>query len=132
MGAVGYTALITFVAEYLVDIFVNLCLYVKCTSQGCYVFTCSLGFCIVIVIVSLMRIEKNIVLVEVVQFLRRFIYNAGNLHSIDVPSTVEAVRRQRSGMVQTEVFINMITLCIAIVIATVANILISYFFHYSR
>lgn len=26
----------------------------------------------------------------------------GNLHSIDVPSTVEAVRRQRSGMVQTE------------------------------
>ena len=54
-----YTTLITFVAEYFVEIFVNLCLYVKYTYYGCYVFPCSLGFCIVIVIVSLMKIEKN-------------------------------------------------------------------------
>ena len=59
MDAMGYTTLITFVAEYLVDIFINLCLYVKYTYYGCYVFPCSLGFCIVIVVVSLMRIEKN-------------------------------------------------------------------------
>ena len=33
-------------------------------------------------------------------------FNLGNLHSIDVPSTVECVRQQRSGMVQTEVRIS--------------------------
>ena len=59
MGTMGYTTLITFVAEYLVDIFANLCLYVKYTYYGCYVFPCFLGFCIIIVIVSLMRIEKR-------------------------------------------------------------------------
>jgi len=47
MGTTGDTTLIPFVAKYFVAIFVNLCFYVK--GKGCYIFSCSLCFCIVIV-----------------------------------------------------------------------------------